>query len=203
MSNQVFIKTQTDQKPPSRRGGGPLVRQQVAAVGWQVEESRGHGISEASGRREERAGEKTGGKEGRSREGCAASLPRRGSWKGQPGGPGGADGRGRRESECPRTQGQRGGSPTRPRSLSRASGNIGARASGGARSVCVKDGSSVPVMLAKSVIKALGRAPREGNGSPLQYSCLENPLDRGAWRATVCGVTDGWDTTGRVSQAEC
>ena len=29
----------------------------------------------------------------------------------------------------------------------------------------------------------------EGNGNPLEYSCLENPLDRGAWQATVCGVT--------------
>ena len=29
----------------------------------------------------------------------------------------------------------------------------------------------------------------EGNGTPLQYSCLENPMDRGAWRATVHGVT--------------
>ena len=33
-----------------------------------------------------------------------------------------------------------------------------------------------------------GRSPGEGNGNPLQYSCLENPMDRGAWRATVpCG----------------
>ena len=30
-----------------------------------------------------------------------------------------------------------------------------------------------------------GRSPRGGNGNPLQYSCLENPMDRGAWRATV------------------
>ena len=30
----------------------------------------------------------------------------------------------------------------------------------------------------------------EGNGTPLQYSCLENPMDRGAWRATVCGVVE-------------
>ena len=30
-----------------------------------------------------------------------------------------------------------------------------------------------------------GRSPGEGNGNPLQYSCLENPMDRGAWRATV------------------
>ena len=34
-----------------------------------------------------------------------------------------------------------------------------------------------------------GRSPGEGNGSPLQYSCLENPRDRGAWRATVYSVT--------------
>ena len=34
----------------------------------------------------------------------------------------------------------------------------------------------------------LGRSPGEGNGNPLQYSCLENPMDRGAWWATVCGV---------------
>ena len=33
-------------------------------------------------------------------------------------------------------------------------------------------------------IPGLGRSPREGNGSPLQYSCLGNPMDRGAWQAT-------------------
>ena len=32
----------------------------------------------------------------------------------------------------------------------------------------------------------------EGNGNPLQYSCLENPMDGGAWKATVHGVTEGW-----------
>ena len=32
------------------------------------------------------------------------------------------------------------------------------------------------------------RSPGEGNGDPFQYSCLENPMDRGAWRATVHGV---------------
>ena len=37
-------------------------------------------------------------------------------------------------------------------------------------------------------IPELGRSPGEGNGNPLQYSCLENPMDRGAWRATVHGV---------------
>ena len=33
------------------------------------------------------------------------------------------------------------------------------------------------------------RSPVEGNGNPLQYFCLENPVDRGAWQATVHGVT--------------
>ena len=35
------------------------------------------------------------------------------------------------------------------------------------------------------LIPGLGRSPGEGNGNPLQYSCLENPMDRGPWRATV------------------
>ena len=35
------------------------------------------------------------------------------------------------------------------------------------------------------LIPGLGRSPRGGHGNPLQYSCLENPMDRGAWRATV------------------
>ena len=38
-------------------------------------------------------------------------------------------------------------------------------------------------------ISGLGRSPGEGNDYPLQYSCLENPMDRGAWWATVHGVT--------------
>ena len=38
-------------------------------------------------------------------------------------------------------------------------------------------------------IPGLGRSPGGGNGNPLQYSCLENPMDRGAWRATVHGIT--------------
>ena len=41
-----------------------------------------------------------------------------------------------------------------------------------------------------------GRSPGEGNGKPLQYSCLRNPIDRGAWRATVCGVTESDMTEG-------
>ena len=45
------------------------------------------------------------------------------------------------------------------------------------------------------LISGLGRIPGEGNGKPLQYSCLVNPLDRGAWRATVHGVTKTLDMT--------
>ena len=37
-------------------------------------------------------------------------------------------------------------------------------------------------------IPGSGRSPGEGNGNPLQYSCLENPVGRGAWQATVHGV---------------
>ena len=41
-------------------------------------------------------------------------------------------------------------------------------------------------------IPGLGTCRGEGNGSPLQYSCLGNPMDRGAWQATVHGVTKSW-----------
>ena len=40
-----------------------------------------------------------------------------------------------------------------------------------------------------------GRSPEEGNGNPLQDSCLRNPIDRGAWRAIVQGVAKEWDMT--------
>ena len=39
------------------------------------------------------------------------------------------------------------------------------------------------------LILELGRSPGDGNGNPLQYSCLENPVNRGAWQATVYSVT--------------
>ena len=41
-------------------------------------------------------------------------------------------------------------------------------------------------------IPELGRSPAGGNGNPPQYSCLENPMDRGAWRDTVHQVTENW-----------
>ena len=58
--------------------------------------------------------------------------------------------------------------------------------SDGKASACnVGDLGSIPV---------LRRSPGEGNGNPLQYSCLENPTDRGAWWAAAQGVTES-DTT--------
>ena len=44
-------------------------------------------------------------------------------------------------------------------------------------------------------IPGLGRSPGVGNGNPLQYSCLENPMDRGAWQAAVHRVTKESDMT--------
>ena len=49
----------------------------------------------------------------------------------------------------------------------------------------VRDAGSIPVS---------GRSPGEGNGNPLQYSCLENSMDRGAWQAIVHSVAKS-DTT--------
>ena len=42
------------------------------------------------------------------------------------------------------------------------------------------------------LIPGLGRSPGGGHGNPLQYSCLENPTDKGTRRATVHGVTKNW-----------
>ena len=42
------------------------------------------------------------------------------------------------------------------------------------------------------LILGSGRLPGEGNGYPLQYPCLENPTDRGTWRAIVHGITKSW-----------
>ena len=52
-----------------------------------------------------------------------------------------------------------------------------------------------------SSILGLGRSPGGGHGNPLQYSCLENPMDRGAWRATVHGVAKSWTWLKWASQA--
>ena len=41
-------------------------------------------------------------------------------------------------------------------------------------------------------ISGSGRSPGEGNGNPLQYSCLENPMERGTWQATIHRVIKSW-----------
>ena len=49
---------------------------------------------------------------------------------------------------------------------------------------------SLSAMQETQVLSLLGRSPGEENGKPLQFSCLENSMDRGAWQATVHGVTE-------------
>ena len=49
------------------------------------------------------------------------------------------------------------------------------------------------------LIPGSGRSPGKGNGNPLQYSCLENPMGRGAWQATVHGVAES-DMTEQLTQ---
>ena len=51
---------------------------------------------------------------------------------------------------------------------------------------------SVCIMGDLGLISGSGRSPGEGNGYPLQYSCLANSMDRGDWWATVHGVTKSW-----------
>ena len=51
-------------------------------------------------------------------------------------------------------------------------------------------------------IPGLGRSPGGGHGNPLQYSCLENPMDRGAWRATVHGVAKSWTQLSDLAQSD-
>ena len=54
----------------------------------------------------------------------------------------------------------------------------------------VRDEGSIP---------GLGISPGEGNDNPLQYSCLENPMHRAAWQATVHGVTKSWTRLKKLS----
>ena len=62
--------------------------------------------------------------------------------------------------------------------------------------ICFPGGSEVKVSACNAgdlgSIPGLGKSPGEGNGNPLQYSCLENPTDGGAWWATVHGVAKSW-----------
>ena len=53
------------------------------------------------------------------------------------------------------------------------------------------------------LIPSLGRSPGGGHGYPLQYSCPENPMDRGAWWAAVRGVAKSWTRLKRLSTQAC
>ena len=57
----------------------------------------------------------------------------------------------------------------------------------------------LPAMWENWSIPGLGRSPGEGNNNPLQYSCLENPMDRGAWPATVHQVAKELNTTEQLT----
>jgi hypothetical protein len=57
-------------------------------------------------------------------------------------------------------------------------------------------GKNLPVGADVGLIPGLGRSPGEGNASPLQYSCLENSMERGAWWATVHVVAKSWTRLG-------
>ena len=50
-----------------------------------------------------------------------------------------------------------------------------------------------------SLIPGLGRSPGEGDGNLLQYSCLENPMDRGAWQVTACRVSKSRTSRSQVT----
>ena len=52
----------------------------------------------------------------------------------------------------------------------------------------------------ESSILGLGRSPGGGHSNPFQYSCLENPMDRGAWRAIVHRVSQSWTQLSNVAQ---
>ena len=52
-----------------------------------------------------------------------------------------------------------------------------------------------------ALILGLGRSHGGGNNNPLQYSCLENPMDRGAWRATVYGVAELDETEQLITES--
>ena len=63
-------------------------------------------------------------------------------------------------------------------------------------SVCPQVAKNLPANAGDTGVEGLiprpGRYPEVGNGSPFQYSCLKNSTDRGAWWATVRGVTESW-----------
>ena len=60
-----------------------------------------------------------------------------------------------------------------------------------ANAVDTRDSGSIP---------GLGRSPGGGKGNPIQYPCLENPMDTGAWQNIVQGIPKNWDVTERLNE---
>ena len=63
--------------------------------------------------------------------------------------------------------------------------------------------SGLVVLTRPSLVPLPPAWPGEGNGNPLQYSCLENPIDRGAWWAAIYGVAQSWTQLKRLSRHAC
>ena len=66
-----------------------------------------------------------------------------------------------------------------------------------------KSPANAGVIRDMSSIPGSGKSSGGGNGNPLWYSCLENPVDRGAWQATVHGVTKSWTPLKQLSTHIC
>ena len=64
-------------------------------------------------------------------------------------------------------------------------------------------GGKEPPCSAGNIIPGSGRAFGEGNGNPLQYSWLGNPMDRGAWWTTVCGISKSWTRLSKHTHRAC
>ena len=66
-------------------------------------------------------------------------------------------------------------------------------------SFAVRNPPAMQEMQETGSIPESGRSPGGGHGNPFQYSCLENPMDRGAWKAVVHRVTESWTRLKRLS----
>ena len=64
------------------------------------------------------------------------------------------------------------------------------------------DGEKIHLLPVVQAIPGSGRCPRIGNGNPLQYSCLENSMDRGVWWAIVHRVTEESNTTEQLNNKQ-
>ena len=70
--------------------------------------------------------------------------------------------------------------------------------------MCFPGGSEVKASVCNvGDLGSIPGSPGEGNGNPLQYSCLKNPIDKGAWQAMIHGVTQSWTQLKQLSLQAC